>query len=212
MLDLESGSLRRVVADRCIAAMPRFIANRVVRGLHERDRRVADEFRYGAWMVANLHVRERPTSRGMGPCWANVIHDSPSLGNILATHQRGREVGPSVLTHYWPLATEDPAEGRRHLYEADHAVWRDAILADLGRAHPDLRSTLDRVDVFRWGHAMVQPRVGFVSSAARQGAQAPHGPVHFAHSDLSGLAIFEESFFHGARAADEVMSALRQGS
>jgi hypothetical protein len=36
--------------------------------------------------------------------------------------------------------------------------------------------------------------------------------VHFAHSDLSGLAIFEEAFFHGLRAADEAVAALSQGA
>ena len=30
----------------------------------------------------------------------------------------------------------------------------------------------------------------------------------FAHTDLSGVALFEESFFHGLRAADEVADAL----
>jgi hypothetical protein len=33
--------------------------------------------------------------------------------------------------------------------------------------------------------------------------------VHFAHSDLSGIALFEEAFYHGVRAAEEVLSARR---
>ena len=212
ILDTGSGELRRVIAERCIVAMPRFVANRVVRGLHERDTEVQSRFTYGAWMVANLHVSERPASRGVGECWDNVIYDSPSLGYISATHQRGRDRGPGVLTHYWPLATEDAAEGRRQLFEADYGVWRDAVLADLRRAHRQLPDVLTRLDVFRWGHAMVQPRVGMMESRARRDAKLPLGAVHFAHSDLSGLAIFEEAFFHGLRAADEAVAALSQGA
>ncbi|MBP7685556.1 MAG: monooxygenase, partial [Deltaproteobacteria bacterium] len=68
------------------------------------------------------------------------------------------------------------------------------------------------LDVFRWGHAMVQPRVGMMESRARRDAKLPLGAVHFAHSDLSGLAIFEEAFFHGLRAADEAVAALSQGA
>ena len=33
---------------------------------------------------------------------------------------------------------------------------------------------------------------------------APRGVVHFAHTDLSGIALFEEAFDHGLRAAREV--------
>jgi hypothetical protein len=31
--------------------------------------------------------------------------------------------------------------------------------------------------------------------------------VHFAHTDLSGLALFEEAFWHGRRAAAEILVA-----
>ena len=56
---------------------------------------------------------------------------------------------------------------------------------------------------------MIQPRPGFVSGAPRRIARQPVGPIHFAHSDLSGVALFEEAFDHGLRAADEVVAALR---
>ena len=42
---------------------------------------------------------------------------------------------------------------------------------------------------------------------ARLKAQKPFGPVHFAHTDLSGVALFEEAFDHGLRAAEEVLAA-----
>ena len=104
---------RRVVADRVIVALPRFVARRVVRGLEERDAARHASFEYGAWAVANVHLSERPLARGVGLAWDNVIYGSPSLGYVTATHQRGRDVGPTVWTHYWPLATAQAAEGRR---------------------------------------------------------------------------------------------------
>jgi hypothetical protein len=61
----------------------------------------------------------------------------------------------------------------------------------------------------RWGHAMVQPRVGFVFGPSRRKAALPVGRLFFAHSDLSGLALFEEALHHGVRAAEEVFSLLR---
>ena len=53
---------------------------------------------------------------------------------------------------------------------------------------------------------MIRPRPGFVWSAARQGASKPYRGIHFAHTDLSGVPLFEEAFYHGIRAAEEVLS------
>jgi hypothetical protein len=43
---------------------------------------------------------------------------------------------------------------------------------------------------------------------ARAARTSPVGKLHFAHTDLSGLALFEEAFDHGLRAAREVAAAL----
>jgi hypothetical protein len=59
----------------------------------------------------------------------------------------------------------------------------------------------------RWGHAMIRPRPDFIHGGARAAAQRPFRSVHFAHTDLSGLALFEEAFDHGLRAAEEVLAA-----
>jgi len=209
VIDAETDRPATIVADRAVVALPRFVAARVVRSLRDRG----DEgFRYGAWAVANLHLDGRPGSNGYPLSWDNVLHDSPSLGYVCATHQRGRDFGPTVFTYYLPMTDADAAAGRRRLLEPTWEGFREAIVRDLSRAHPDLASRLARLDVWRWGHGMIQPRVGFVWSEARRRAADPIGRVHFAHSDLSGIAIFEEAFFHGVRAADEIVAARRDGA
>jgi hypothetical protein len=60
----------------------------------------------------------------------------------------------------------------------------------------------------KWGHAMVRPRTGFVFSSGRQTAATPVGPIHFAGTDLSGVALCEEAVYHGVRAAEEALRAL----
>ena len=47
----------------------------------------------------------------------------------------------------------------------------------------------------RWGHGMVRPTPGTIWGGARALAAAPVGAVHFAHTDLSGIALFEERQF-----------------
>ena len=59
----------------------------------------------------------------------------------------------------------------------------------------------------RWGHAMIRPVPGFVRSASVRDAAKPLGNIHFANTDLSGVALFEEALYHGVRAAEETQSS-----
>ena len=199
-------------AQRVIFAAPQFVARAVVRPYRDAPPPHLDAFEYGAWMVANITLAEHPQSRGRRDrtmAWDNVLHDSPSLGYVCATHQTGRDEGPTVLTYYYPLCDEDPRAGRRRLYAAGRDEWADVALTDLESAHPDIRALASRVDVVRWGHAMVRPSPGFVFGGARAAAARPMRGIHFAHTDLSGVSLFEEAFFHGNRAADEALAAVR---
>ena len=49
-------------------------------------------------------------------------------------------------------------------------------------------------------------------SDARRNAAHPHGAIHFANTDLSGVALCEEALHHGVRAAEEVIGALEISS
>src|SRR5690606_11167243 len=107
-----------------------------------------------------------------------------------------------------PMCHLPPDQARHRLLEATRDDWADVVLSDLGRAHPDLHGLVSRLDVTRWGHAMVSPEPGFVWSEGRRQASSVRGAVHFAHTDLSGIALFEEALDHGVRAAEEVLVAL----
>ena len=61
----------------------------------------------------------------------------------------------------------------------------------------------------RWGHAMIHPRPGFIWSEARRKAAHDYRGIHFAHTELSGVALMEEAFYHGLRAAEEVLAVRR---
>ncbi len=197
-----------VRARRAIVAAPMFVARHIVAPLRTGARAVPAIDR-GAWAVANLHLDGRLRERGGDAplAWDNLLYDSPSLGYVVATHQRGRDHGPTVLTWYYPF-TGDGATARRQLDGATREDWASAALADLGRAHRDLADRCFRIDVAYWGHGMPRPRPGTVFDPALRAARAPLGPIHFAAGDLSGVALFEEALDHGVRAADEVKAAL----
>jgi len=197
-------------ASAVIWAAPQFVAPYVIHGFRDdpRRRNAAAAFDYGSWLVANLELSGRPRERGFPLAWDNVLYESPSLGYVVATHQLGIDHGPTVFTYYYPFCDEDPRAARQRLLALDWADCAELVLSDLETAHPDVRGLTTRLDVMRWGHAMIRPVPGFVWSPSRHAAALPWRGIHFAHTDLSGLPLFEEAFHHGVRAAGEVAKAL----
>ena len=158
------------------------------------------------WLVANLALDTLPRDAGPAPiAWDNVLRDSPALGYVVATHQTIQSgPGPTVLTYYWPLAEFPPREARARLANQPWETWVESILAELSKPHPGLRRQLQRIDLWRWPHAMPRPVPGTLSAPARAALGGLSGSLLFAHSDLSGLPLFEEAHFAGVRAAGMV--------
>ena len=195
-------------AERVICAVPRFVARRLIPGWVEKPPAFVERFSYSSWVVANLTLRARPAEPGFPLAWDNVLYDSKGLGYVVATHQSERTRGPTVLTYYLPLLDRAPEEERQLLLGAEWKHWVDVILADLTRAHPDLPGLIESLDVWRWGHAMVRPVPGLRADRVLEAARAPVGAIHFANTDLSGMALFEEAQHWGVAAAEAVMTAL----
>ncbi len=206
-LSQDGRTTRGFRAEKVIFCAPTFLTRYLIRDYREKPPAHVNEFQYGAWMVANLHLKDRPESRGFPLAWDNVLYESQSLGYVTATHQGGLDRGATIFTYYYPLCDDNPREARERLLGTDWAGWADIALTDLRRAHRDIRLLTERLDVMRWGHAMIRPRPNFRSSAARLEAAKPYRNIHFAHSDLSGVSLFEEAFYHGNRAAEEVLSS-----
>ncbi len=204
----DPASAERFRAQRVVFAVPQFLAPWLIAGYRAARGTASAEFEYGSWMVANLFLKDRPAERHFELAWDNVIYDSASLGYVVATHQLGRNHGPTVFTYYYPLCDADPRQAREKLLSRGWAEWAEIALSDLETAHPEIRTLVERLDVMRFGHAMIRPRPGFVWGSARRAMSQPFGGIHFAHSDLSGIALFEEAFYHGNRAAEEILAAL----
>ncbi|HVF21830.1 MAG TPA: FAD-dependent oxidoreductase, partial [Pyrinomonadaceae bacterium] len=211
-VDSQGREPRGYRAQRVIFAAPQFMARYVIRPYRENPPPHLSEFQFGSWMVANLTLKDRPkasSQRDFPLAWDNVLYESESLGYVVATHQRGIDRGPTVFTYYYPLCDDNPRAARTRLLETDWRGWADVALTDLSRAHTDIRDLVERLDVMRWGHAMIRPRTGFMWGTARREGAKPFGSIHFAHSELSGVALFEEAFDHGLRAAKEVLNSIR---
>jgi hypothetical protein len=187
-----------------IFAAPTFLASYLVEGLSP-----LRDFEYSPWITANLTLDSIPDLDRGEPAWDNVVMGSPTLGYVDAMHQSLRTFGDrTVWTFYWALADGSPAANRAVLLQKDWAYWKEAILTDLERVHPSIRKCVSRVDVMRMGHAMVRPSVGSVFSQERQALKRSVDGLLFAHSDVSGLSLFEEAQYRGVTAADRVLHVL----
>jgi protoporphyrinogen oxidase len=205
-LNVETGIIRGLRAEKAIFAAPIFTAKYLIRDFKQNAPAHLKEFEHNAWFVANLFLKDRPKPRftkDFPLAWDNVLYESPSLGYVNSTHQKGLDYGAAVFTYYYPMCHEENA--RAKLFGLNHQELADIVLSDLSRAHPNIRELTEKIDVMRWGHAMISPRPNFLWSGARDEAQKPFRNIHFAHSDLSGIALFEEAFYHGIRAANEIL-------
>ncbi|HEY2254582.1 MAG TPA: FAD-dependent oxidoreductase [Variovorax sp.] len=195
-------------AERCIVALPVFIAARVVENPPQVLRDAGAALRHAPWLVANLHIRAPlfDDPRGAAPSWDNVLYGTPGLGYVDARHQAlDPTPAGTVLSWYRPLGPSryDPGDGRRQLLDRPWAGWRDDLLAELSLPHPDLPGLAVRIDITRYGHAMAIPTPGLLGRIGRSApvGQRPgivaSGRLSFAHADWSGYSIFEEAFTRG---------------
>lgn len=194
----------RTRAGAVVLAMPHFVAARVA----PEAAPSAANFSYAPWIIANVTVDRRPVGRGAKLAWDNVSATGETLGYVVADHQALERRNATVLTVYWPLSTQSPADARRLLLDRTDDAWRDAITRELLLTNPDLEGAIRRIDLWRWGHAMVRPVPGFIWGTAAQARNAAHPPFFLAHSDLSGLSLFEEAHYRGVEAAEGAMRLL----
>lgn len=201
----------RYRSEAVIVALPRFVAGRLMEEWRSTPPEDLKQFHYAPWMVANITLKGMPHSkRGDFPlAWDNVRYGGEMLGYVVATHQSLSPKTDTVLTLYWPLSHLEPKAARGEAYRRSHREWSTLAIRELEKMHPGIGPQVQNVDVCVWGHGMICPVPGFIWGEARQAALKNQGRIFFAHSDMSGISIFEEAHYRGVTAADQVLRLLR---
>lgn len=205
--DIERNNLKRIKARKVIMASPQFVNKHLINGRTFID---YSKFNYAPWLVANLTVNSSlQEKRGEPLCWDNVIYGSQSLGYVHAQHQNiSIPKNDTVITYYLPLTGTSCAAARADAERKTREDWADFIFKDLDPVHPSLHSKTSRLDAYVWGHGMIRPDPGFIWGEDRKRAATSIGnKVFFAHSDLSGISIFEEAFQSGITAAQQLITS-----
>ncbi|WP_428384611.1 NAD(P)-binding protein [Nevskia ramosa] len=209
VLDVQTQRITRWQARQAIVATPLFIAARLIANPSAALQTAATQLPHAPWLVANLHLdgplRQRHGQPPMS--WDNVVYGSDGLGYVNAMNQSTRpHDGPTVLSYYRAFG-DDPGAGRRELLARDWTHWREAIVADLAIAHPDLKDRLREVRIMRYGHAMAIPAPGMRSAPWLAALRHAAGRIHHAHSDLSSYSVFEEAYDQGLYAGRQAVKA-----
>lgn len=211
VMDLRGGSTYRLIAEHVISAAPQFVNKRIFREV----KRVGfdpEQVKYSPWMVANITVKEFLSGQGaQGLCWDNVSYNKPSVGYVFAGHQQTSNTKSSkVITFYLPLCDQEQRISRLAAYSRNYEQWLDRIIPELEFMHPGITGHIEQIDVWVWGHGMVIPLVNYLWGGDRQRAAVPvEDRIFFAHTDLSGISLFEEGFHQGIRAAKELIAVAK---
>lgn len=201
VLDTQTNICTRYEADHVIYAGQRFTADKTIEGYQ-----TTVDLDYAPWLIANVTLSEKPQSYGQPYSWDNVSYYSPSLGYIAADHQELKlNRKRSVVTYYRPLDEAKSKAARQAAYVKSHQDWVDQIVPDLESMHRGISKTIEQLDVWIWGHGMINPGIDFLWSEKRKTLLKSHGRIEFAHSDMSGISIFEEAQFRGVEAAKKIL-------
>lgn len=201
--------LVEVQAERIILAVPSAVAARLL----ERPAPLAPIS--APWRVAVLQLDGWTPGPGVPAAWDSVPWtpelppEEADLGAIDNGWQAGRYGGPTTLSHYQPLCADDTKTARHALLSSSWEEQAEGVLHRMRRGWPDLRAHLLRIDLWAWGHGTVRPSPGLHADPRRLAALAAvEGRVHHAHTEQSGMSLFEEASWQGVRAAEEVLTAL----
>lgn len=194
-----------IEASQCILACPQYVAARLLKD----DRRsaiVKSNYFYTPWLVANIKTNYIFKSAGTELSWDNVFYNSQSLGYVDATHQMLQQVTETKnITYYFPLTNGEVAAERKRVSALSHEDWCDLVIEDLEKFHPGISEKIQDINITVWGHSMVQPLPGFIKGNIRQQLAEPiEKKIFFAHTDNAGISIFEEAFYLGLKAAQQI--------
>ncbi|HTD41290.1 MAG TPA: NAD(P)-binding protein [Mucilaginibacter sp.] len=209
IFDLQKHQTIRVEAERVIMASPQFVNQRLFKNL-SRPGVDYQDMHYAPWVIANLTVNHLPTAaKGMVLCWDNVAYGTPSVGYVNANQQDIKLIEKKkVLTYYLPLCDREPRLSRLAAYTRTYEQWLDIIIPEMEQMHPGITTHIEQADIWLWGHGMISPAPNYIWGKTRSFAKEPvENKIFFAHTDLSGISIFEEAFHHGIDAAQQLLDS-----
>lgn len=204
VFDVVKNTSTKYVCDNVIMATPQFVNKRILAfetGINYND------FAYYPWIVANISLRKKQDLNATQDlAWDNVLYNSKSLGYVNACHQNfDQHSDKTVITYYYNFSEQLPKTEREALYQKDEPYWKKFIVDDLKQVHPEIEKNILDIEVNVLGHGMISPAKNFRTNPSHILLEKGFDTLFFAHSDISGISIFEQAFHRGITAANQLL-------
>jgi protoporphyrinogen oxidase len=212
--------LHTVLADTCVVSTPKFVAKKLIDDLPQDQLDAMAKIKYRAYIVGHVLINQHRepdfhdlyciAGQAVGASLKDEVHKRPFTDCVLATFATNGHPDKTVLNLFRGLPYD---ESRAELYQ-DGSYARSKELME--PAIPVIVKALgmdpSKVHDFRmsgWGHAMVIPTPGLISSGVTAKASAPHHDrIFFAQQDNNAMSAFESGFYAAADAAERVGKVL----
>lgn len=189
-----------------ILAVPFFVRKKLLANLEKTD--FSLPIIHQPWLVSNITLKNFTDKHGFPLAWDNVLMNSETLGFVFAQHQSLKTQHEQlVFTLYKPLDKGEAREIRKQYYAKSEKELEAEIIADLQAFYPKIAEQITAIDCHIWGHGMVSPSIDFLLNEKKKDLRKPiASKIFFAHTDYSGISIFEEAFWQGKKAAEELIN------
>lgn len=203
VFDATTQTTTQITTNKLILATPQYVNQYL---LPDRKKWMPS-FQYAPWVLATLVVNVLDDNASFPLCWDNVIYGAKGLGYIYDQHQNLAQLQTKkVITYYCAFSGADLKKERRKMYQKSEEDWKKMVFDDLKIAHPTLESATESIEIHRIGHGMISPQPDFIFGKEKIAASKTiHNQIFFAHTDLSGISIFEEAFYQGIEAVNKIL-------
>lgn len=211
-MDYSDGSVKRMIAQNVIFSCPQFVQRHIKTNIKELKERTDAEFSYSTWVIVNAELDASKVAERNGTplSWDNVIYGTQSLGYINSSNQKLERHKDRYNFTWYYLFPESGKVARKKVIKKTREEWVALMCTDMEKVYSGFSDWVLSSDVCVWGHAMIKPSVGFMWDGPRaKAAQSINGSLYFAHTDLSGMSLFEEGFMRGTEVANELLKATQ---
>ena len=84
---------------------------------------------------------------------------------------------------------ENLQQARQDLLREDHRKWVEFIVKDIGQANRSLVESIQRIELFRWGHGIQRPVPGYVWGLEKMWRRQAFEGAFLAGCDQTGLPL-----------------------
>jgi protoporphyrinogen oxidase len=205
---MQGGELKTVAAKAVIMATPKFITQRIVQGLPEKQSDAMQQIRYIPYCVVNLIFDKPVFGKGYDTwCPGNTFTDF-IVADWVIRNQADYRSKYNILSCYTPMGEE---ERRNLLDDAGARKVAANVLRDFQKLFPGSNVDPVEVHIYRRGHPLYMSTPGLYTQIQPL-ARRPMDRVFFANTDSEGPESTTDKAIAAARRAVKEAEARLAGN